>query len=515
MKTVTKVALIALLWITIINPANLPPDTDVRLRMAHALWTGTEEVSLPPNYRPSSRLEPVGVLGVDGKRYEHYDMGQSLLMLPADWIGTQLSKVFPSIKPYLLREFAVSFLVVIPLNVLVVISCYWLLRLFDFQEKIAASASLIWLLGTTVLHYAQTFQQNNPVLLCVILGYACALAYIKTNKVLYVFLSGLAIGAAIIIRSTTIIYALTVFGFLISCLIYKNFKLNQIFKTAILWNFGLFPFFFMSRLFNYLRFGDFWTTGTSLLMEQIRNGAIFSGLPEFPPNYPLIHPPYVGILGVLFSPAKSIFIYDPFLLPCLVLGIILFNKLTPYIRIYFISSIFALVFHIILTSKLDFWHGDGSWAARYHVTSVQLLLLPLIALLVLEMLSVNRLKRWLISGLVVLSILVQFTSLVFDPSVNSGVVIFAEPKSFLRFRLAERIDSVSCLIGLSRSQSCLTGEKYSKSDLAGRKYSKSDLASRVYFWPLKSNKAQGLLWKIWGFLLITALISTLLFLVIG
>jgi hypothetical protein len=67
MKTVTKVALIALLWITIINPANLPPDTDVRLRMAHALWTGTEEVSLPPNYHPSSRLDRVGVLGVDGK----------------------------------------------------------------------------------------------------------------------------------------------------------------------------------------------------------------------------------------------------------------------------------------------------------------------------------------------------------------------------------------------------------------------------------------------------------------
>jgi hypothetical protein len=121
------------------------------------------------------------------------------------------------------------------------------------------------------------------------------------------------------------------------------------------------------------------------------------------------------------------------------------------------------------------------------------------------MLSVNRLKRWLISSLVVLSILVQFASLVFDPSVNSGVVNFAEPKSFLRFRLGERIDSVSCLIGLSRSQSCLTEEKYNK----------SDLASRVYFWPLKSNKAQGLLWKIWGFLLITALISTLLFLVIG
>lgn len=79
MKTVTKVALIALLGITIINPANLPPDTDVRLKMTHALWTGTEEVSSSPNYRPSSRLDPVGVLGVDGKRYEAYDKSRVIL----------------------------------------------------------------------------------------------------------------------------------------------------------------------------------------------------------------------------------------------------------------------------------------------------------------------------------------------------------------------------------------------------------------------------------------------------
>jgi Dolichyl-phosphate-mannose-protein mannosyltransferase len=500
MKTIFRVALVSLLFITLINPANLPPDTDKRLEMAHALWTGTEEISLPPNYRPSSRLENVGVLGVDGKRYVAYDMGQPLLMLPADWVGTQLSKVFPRVKPYLLREFAVSLFVVIPLNILLVLSCYWLLRLFDFQENIAGFASLICLLGTTILHYAQTFQQNNPVLLCTILGYACTLAYIKTNKVSFVFLSGLAVGAAILIRSTSIIHAITVFGFLISCLIYKKFKLNRLLKTVIFWGIGLFPFFFISKLFSYLRFGDFWASAASLSIKQIRNGDIFAGLPELPSNYPFIHPPYIGILGVLFSPAKSIFIYDPLLLPCLVLGIILFKKLTPYIKMYFISSIFGLIFHIIVTSKLDFWHGDGSWAARYHVTSVHLLVIPLIAVITLEMLSLNRIKRFLISSLIILSILVQFPSLVFDPSVNSGVVNFAEPTSFLQFRLGSRINSVRCLIGLSQSQDCLQDGTYNKSNLAGR----------VYFWPIKFGNAQGLLWKIWGLLFIIAFISTII-----
>ena len=85
MKTVIKVALIALLWITLINPGNLPPDTDVRLQMSYALWTKTEEI-------PSSSSR--GTLGVQGKRYYFYDLGQSILMLPADWVGTRLHSFF-------------------------------------------------------------------------------------------------------------------------------------------------------------------------------------------------------------------------------------------------------------------------------------------------------------------------------------------------------------------------------------------------------------------------------------
>ena len=55
-----------------------------------------------------------------------------------------------------------------------------------------------------------------------------------------------------------------------------------------------------------------------------------------PPNYPFIWSPEVGIWGVLFSPAKSIFIYDPLLVPCLGICIFYWRKFfTIYQAIYF------------------------------------------------------------------------------------------------------------------------------------------------------------------------------------
>ena len=98
MKMVRKVTLIAFLWIAVINSGQLGSlDTELRLHMAHAWWTGTEEVS--PDYKPHERGElAAGVRGVGGKRYIAYDVGQPLLMLPGDWLGTQVQQLLPTVK---------------------------------------------------------------------------------------------------------------------------------------------------------------------------------------------------------------------------------------------------------------------------------------------------------------------------------------------------------------------------------------------------------------------------------
>lgn len=499
MKTVVKVAMIALLWLIVVNSGTLAPDTSVRLKMAHALWTGEAEITLPSDYRPESRLGMIGILGTGGKRYYPYDLGQPLLMVPGDWVGTQLHKILPQFSSLLLRRLAVNFLIFIPLNILAVLSCYWLLKLFDFDEKIAGISSIIWLLTTTVLHYAQVNQQNNQILLCVTLSYVAALAFIKSGKSSLVFFSGLALGGAIIIRPTSLIHGLTVLLFLVGCSAYQKLDIVKLLKIAGLWCLGLLPFTLLWRFLDYLRFGSFWATIANMALKQMESDPLFVGLPPVPTNFPFSNPPYIGIWGVLFSPAKSIFIYDPLLLPCLGLTVLVWGKTSPFMQWYIVSAIFNLGFHIIFTSRLDFWHGDGAWAARYHVTSVHLLLIPLIGLLMQRWFIVKKLKRWLINGLLTLSLFVQIASVILYPSANSGMVNFAPPSSFLEFRLISRLNSIGCLINPAIFNDCPAPIAPSQ---------ENPLIEKINFWPLRFGKGQKPLWIIWGVVLIAAVVST-------
>ena len=61
-------------------------DTQYRLQATHALWTSDPIVS--PNDYPN-----FGVKGRGGKIQSWYGIGQSLLMLPSDVIGTWIEKL--------------------------------------------------------------------------------------------------------------------------------------------------------------------------------------------------------------------------------------------------------------------------------------------------------------------------------------------------------------------------------------------------------------------------------------
>ncbi|MFB2974807.1 hypothetical protein [Microseira sp. BLCC-F43] len=463
MKSVTKVALIALLWISVINTGKFYSiDNYLRMKMAHAWWTGTEEVS--PGYQAKSRDDvSAGVMGVGNKRYIAYDVGQSMLMLPGDWLGTQLHRWFPKIEVQDFRVLAISFLIFVPLNIAAVVSCFWLLRLFEFEERIAGLTSIIWLLGTTVLHYAQEPFQNNQLLLFVTIGYAAALAYAKHQRPSFAALSGLALGAALLIRMTSIIHVLTVFLFLVGCIAYQSRDRVKVLKTVGLWIVGFIPLALIGRVFDYIRYGSFWTTGQSLATKQLHTNSMFSGLPDLPDNYPFTNPPYVGIFGVLFSPAKSIFIYDPLLLPCLVLGILLWKRLSPYIQWYLICGIFNLGLHVVLTSRMDYWHGDWGWGARYHVTSVHLLLIPLAGLFIQQIKSARQLGALLMRGVLILAIMVQMASVTmpFNLEVTQDTIGVSKSRGFtlayhsrLGFRLGQRFTNIVCLINSSFSNNC-------------------------------------------------------------
>ncbi|WP_375329502.1 glycosyltransferase family 39 protein [Microcystis sp. BLCC-F210] len=222
-RNIIKISLITFLWLAVINTGFIRGDTLARLSITHSIWTGEPEIQLDTNYKPLSRLDnTIGNLSRDGKRYHAYEVGQSLLMLPGDWLGTTIHQLIPRIPEELSRRFVVNWLIFVPINIAVVISAYYLLIKLEFSEKIATISSITWLLTTTVLNYAQNNQQNNQVLLFVILAYIAIFNYLKNNKIINIYLSGVALGCAFLVRTTSIIHIATTLLFLFGILLYKR-----------------------------------------------------------------------------------------------------------------------------------------------------------------------------------------------------------------------------------------------------------------------------------------------------
>ena len=121
-------AAVALLTALVVQSGELgTSDTTHRLQAAHSLWTSDPAVF--PNEYPE-----FGVHGRGGKLYGWYGIGQPLLMLPFDVVGTYLERL-PVLSEYQddpdIRVLFVSFCVNALLSVLTALVCFRLLRQFE------------------------------------------------------------------------------------------------------------------------------------------------------------------------------------------------------------------------------------------------------------------------------------------------------------------------------------------------------------------------------------------------
>ena len=515
MKIFPKVILIAFLWLTVVNAGTLGViDAELRLQMAHAWWTGKEEVQLAPDAKPRIRGDiRFGVVGADNRRYIAYDPGQAMLMLPGDWLGAQLHQWFPSLDETKLREFAVSFLIFVPLNTAIVASCYWLLTLFGFSEQIAGLSSIAWLLGTTMLHYAQVHQQNNQLLFFVGLGYAAALAYILRKHPYFALFSGFAMSAALLVRITSLIHIGSVILFFLGCLLYQTRNIRQIIKSLSWWVLGFIPLVLVGRILDYIRYGSFWTTARYVEKSQLGTDPMWSGMPLLHPDYPLINQPHVGILGPIISPAKSLFIYDPFLLPGLILVVVLWRTIPAYMRWFVITLMLDLSLHLVAYGRYFFWHGDTAWGARYHVTSIELLLIPIVGLIIQKLLSVKGWRKRVLQAVIAFAITVQLASVTMPMDLEIFQIQMGMPGSRLNFRLGQRLINISCLVNQEWSTFCT--KNYPNKQERLKRW------NTLAFWPQNLNRqlkisgynfAYGwLFWLVWLVVLLIAVVMTLKF----
>ena len=286
-------------------------DTTHRLQTAHSFWTSDPPVF--PNEYPE-----FGVHGRGGKLYDWYGIGQPLLMLPFDIVGTGISKL-PIFRDYgsdtdpTVRTVFVTYAVSILINALTALVCYRFLLLLGFDVAQSVAGVLALLFCTTHLHYTQNMMENNYILLLTISGLHYQYQWLRTGSLRALLIGSAALGWNLLTRLTTGLDLLMGGVFLLLVLAFEHAQRSQVWSRLVEYVKFAAPvyavFFLFDRLYQFYRFGEWTTTYVKYFTIEHRLQD-----PTLPVNYPWTTPFLKGFLGPLISPEKSIFLFDPLII---------------------------------------------------------------------------------------------------------------------------------------------------------------------------------------------------------
>jgi hypothetical protein len=342
-------------------------DTMHRLQTTHWIWTSQPQV-FPSEY------PEFGLHGRGGQLYSWYGIGQSLLMLPADLVGTWIAHrhVFADYEDDpAVRSIVVSYSTNILVNVLTAIIAFRLLRqlLFSVKESVAGVVALMF--STTHLHYTQNMMENNYIMLLTLVGFSFQYEWLRTGNRRALFVGSTALGLNLLTRLTTGLDLIAGGIFLLAVLWFERVSWRQLWQRFLEYSrvaVPVFAFFLAAdRVYQFYRFGSFTNTYVSLFAKEQRLQD-----PTLPANFPWSTPFHEGLLGALFRPEKSIFLFDPLLLLALILLVMLWKRLNVEVRAYAVTALLLLIGYISFYARYTYWAGDFAWGDRYVSTAVEL-----------------------------------------------------------------------------------------------------------------------------------------------
>lgn len=343
-------------------------DTTHRLQAATALWTNQPEV-FPDEY------PEFGLHGRGGKLYTWYGIGQPLLMLPADIVGTKLEQL-PIFGDYsddpAVRSIVVSYSTNILINVLTALVCFRFLRQLRFSTRQSVAGVLALLFCTTHLHYTQNMMENNYILLLTLTGLSFYYRWVLSGERRDLFVGSAAFGLNLLTRLTTGMDLLAGGVFLLLLLWFHDVRGRDLFQRFVTYVKVSAPvyalFLVIDRCYQYHRFGDWRHTYIWVFAREERMLH-----PSFPANYPFETPFHIGFFGALFTPEKSIFLFDPLLLLLLLLCVVAWKKFDRDVRIYVMTTGALLLAYISFYARYTVWSGDFAWGDRYVSSAAEIL----------------------------------------------------------------------------------------------------------------------------------------------
>lgn len=388
-------------------------DTMHRLQTTHWLWTSEPQVF--PNEYPE-----FGIHGRGGQLYSWYGIGQSLLMLPADLIGTWIARshIFSEYQDDpAVRSIVVSYSTNILVTVLTALVAFRLLRQLQFSVKEAVAGVVALLFCTTHLHYAQNMMENNYIMLLTLAGFSFQYEWLRTGRRRALLAGSAALGLNLLTRLTTGLDLIAAGVFLLAALYFERAPARDVWRRFLEYSKIAGPvyafFLLVDRIYQFYRFGSFTNTYVSLAAKEQRLND-----PSLPPNFPWSTPFHEGFFGALFKPEKSIFLFDPLLVLALVLLILLWKRLSPEVRAYGVVSFLLLLGYISFYARYTYWTGDFAWGDRYVSTAVELVALIAVPLLLRYRENLGRLTWQFGMVLIAASLMIQIASLMFWMSLE-------------------------------------------------------------------------------------------------
>jgi hypothetical protein len=383
-------------------------DTTHRLQTTHWLWTSEPQVF--PNEYPE-----FGLHGRGGRLYSWYGIGQSLLMLPADLLGTWIAN-WSIFSDYgddpAVRSIVVSYTTNILVSILTALIAFRFLRQLRFGVKESVAGVLALLFCTTHLHYTQNMMENNYIMLLTLTGFSFQYEWLRTDSRRALFIGSCALGLNLLTRLTTGLDLIAAGVFVLLVLWFERAGFKGAWQRLVAYSKVAAPvyafFLLVDRAYQFYRFGYFTNTYLAVFAREYRRLD-----PTLPANFPWSTPFHTGFLGPLFQPEKSIFLFDPLLVLAIFLLAWLWKRLTPEVRAYGVTSLLLLMAYIGLYARYTYWAGDFAWGDRYVSTTAELATLVAVPLLMRYRETLGRTIWRAGCVLIAVSLMIQFASLAF------------------------------------------------------------------------------------------------------
>jgi hypothetical protein len=418
-------------------------DTYRRLGATHAFWTSAPPVN-PGDY------PGIGIRGRGGEIQTWYGMGQSLLMLPGDVVGTALAaRIHGSgaLKTRV-RIAAVAYLTFPLIDAMAIVVALHLLCALGLSIRSSMLGALGLLMLTSFLHYSQNHQENNLMLFCTLTLYWSAAKWLSEPSTgQWVVLGAFAAGFNLLTRVTTILDFAGVLPFTILMLWRTKSARGELdwwrrVRPVVMVGLPiLLAAVAIDRLYQFYRFGSFFGTYINLLGQEQRRLN-----PALPPDFPFSGRFSTGFFGPFVSIRKSIFLFDPTILLA-VAGLLRLlpasrRRGLPATQAILIGAFIQLLVVVVFYAKYYDWSGDVAWGDRFITVPLHLLCLVGIALAAESWIALSLPSRLAVSAICIIALSVQLASIVFLPALEAEQ---EETNSHRMFTIGQRFENIERL----------------------------------------------------------------------